>query len=110
MATDNETMAETTTSEGAGGYPEAYIRMRTVLDALEMNALYYVLEDEYDATRINRAAETEALLRSCYKEIFMLRFKADVESYGQVMSELPAGDCPSGYHNCDGVCVPYHCP
>ncbi len=109
MTTDNETMAETTTSEGAGGYPEAYIRLRTVLDALEMNALYYVLEDEYDATRINRAAETEALLRSCYEQIFMLR-KPDVQSYGEIMPEQPAADCPPGYQNCGGVCVPYHCP
>ena len=110
MVTDNETVVETNTSEGTGGFPEAYIRLRTVLDAVEMNALYYVLEDEYDAMRINRAAETEALLRSCYKEIFMLRSKADVESYGEIMPEQPGGDCPPGYQNCGGCCVPYHCP
>ncbi|MBA4122916.1 MAG: hypothetical protein H0X72_10705 [Acidobacteria bacterium] len=106
---DNKPVEQTTTSEGAGGYPEAYIRLRTVLDALEMNALYYVLEDEYDATRINRAAETEALLRSCYEQIFMLR-NPDVQSYGEIMSEQPATGCPPGYQNCGGVCVPYHCP
>ncbi len=88
---------------------EAYIRLRTVLDAVEMNALYYVLEDEYDAMRINRAAETEALLRSCYEQIFKLR-KPDVQSYGEIMPEQPEGDCLPGYHNCGGVCVPYHCP
>ncbi len=109
MATDNETMTETTTSEGTGGFPEAYIRLRTVLDAVEMNALYYVLEDEYAATRIKRVAEIEALLRSCYEGIFMLKSEKEVVGYGE-MIEQSGGDCPPGYHNCGGCCVPYHCP
>ncbi len=109
MNTDNETMAKTTTSDGTGGFPEAYIRLRTVLDALEMNALNYILEDKHDAARTNRAAEAEALLRKCYKDLFALR-EPDVQAYGPAMPELSGGNCPSGYHNCDGVCVPYQCP
>ena len=110
MATDNETIEETNTSEGTDGFPGSYIRLRTVLDALEMNALNYVLEHDYDATRINRAAQIEALLRNCYKELFELKkSEKEVHSYGE-MPEQPGGDCPDGYFNCGGVCVPYYCP
>ena len=109
MVTNSETMAETTTSEGTGDFPEAYIRLRTVLDGLEMNALYYVLEDKYAAARTHRAAKIEVLLRECYDVIIKLRSEKDVQSYGEMIEQV-GGNCPPGYHNCDGICVPYHCP
>jgi len=98
---------------------KAYIRLRTVLDALEMNALNYVLEDK--ATRNNRATQIEALVKSCYDQIAKhrdyekklredemnkLKSESDVHSY-QDTPEMP---CPDGYQNCGGVCVPYNCP
>ncbi len=93
---------------------EAYIRLRTVLDALEMNALNYVLEDA--TARTNRAANIEALLRNSYKEMIKLRYdemiKLKSESDVHAFQEIPENSmpCPHGYQNCNGVCVPYNCP
>ncbi len=95
MATDNENMTETTTSKGKYGFPEAYIRLRTVLDALEIKALKYVLNDENVAAKIERAAEIEHLLRHCIEQI-------------KVHSGLVG--CDPGFNMCRGVCVPYDCP
>ncbi len=97
MATDNETMAETTTSEGTGSFPEAYIRLRTVLDALEIKALQYVLEDKNEATRTCRAGEIVA------------RAMLFIEQTGDGLPPT-FGGCGAGFHNCGGICVPYHCP
>ncbi len=59
-------MVETNTPEGTDGFPEAYIRLRTVLDALEMNSLYYVLKHKQDnKLRIERAMKVIALLENC---------------------------------------------
>ena len=100
---------------------EAYIRLRTVLDALEMNALNYVLEDK--ATRNNRAAQIEALVKGCYdqiakhrdyekklreEEMKKLKSESDVHAF-QEDPENPM-PCPQGYQYCNGVCVPYNCP
>jgi hypothetical protein len=81
------------------GFPDAYIRLRTVLDALELNALQYCLEDECPATRKLRAEEIEAWVKPVIKKI-MRKVAAPGEGAG----------CQDGYHNCGGVCVPYQCP
>ncbi len=93
-------MMETNTPEGTDGFPKAYIRLRTVLDALEMNSLYYVLKPtkQDNKLRIARAKEATALLEECYKQIHGLIPKGELQS------------CPPGYHDCDGMCVPYNCP
>jgi hypothetical protein len=91
---------------------EKYIQLRTVLDALEMNALNFVLEDK--ATRNDRAEKIEALVKDCYDQIAKYRYdemeklksESEVHSY-QDMPEMP---CPQGYQYCNGVCVPYNCP
>ncbi|MDQ3748088.1 MAG: hypothetical protein M3367_03580 [Acidobacteriota bacterium] len=95
MATDNETTAETTTSEGTDGFPKAYIRLRTVLDALEIKALRYVLKGENVATRKELAVKIEALLMHCIR---------------QIDDQHELGGCDPGFHMCCGVCVPYDCP
>ena len=93
---------------------KAYIQLRTVLDALEMNALNFVLEDK--ATRYDRAVHIEKLVKSCYDEMAKyredemekLRSQKDVQSYQEKDGiNMP---CPQGYQYCDGVCVPYNCP
>ncbi len=93
-------MMETNTEEGTDGFPKAYIRLRTVLDALEMNSLYYVLKptNQDNKLRIERAMYATALLEKCYEEIHGLIPKEELQS------------CPHGYHDCGGVCVPYSCP
>ena len=80
------------------GFPEAYIRLRTVLDALEMNSLYYILYHKEDNERIDRAKKVIASLEECYKQIHGFIPEGELQS------------CPPGYHDCGGVCVPYHCP
>jgi hypothetical protein len=82
----------------------AYVRLRTVLDALEMHTLNIVLRDEDTITRIKRAKEIEEMLTRCYNEIF----KPDVTAYAETFQT--DGNCPEGYQNCNGVCVPYNCP
>ena len=95
-------MTETTyTSGGTGSFPKAYMRLRTVLDALEINALQYCLEEKGTETRKLRAEEIEAWLKPVVKKI-----QRKLLGPG---GELPGG-CQDGYHNCGGVCVPYQCP
>lgn len=97
MATNKKTTTKTTTSRGTRGFPKAYIRLRTVLDALEINALQYCLEIENPATRKLRAEELVAWLMPVINKI-----KLGPGGGG--------GECGDGYHNCGGVCVPYQCP
>lgn len=93
MTIDNENTAEIYTSKGTDGFPEAYIRLRTVLDALEIKALRYVLKGENAAARIERAAKIEPVLRHCIEQIEGIEI-----------------GCDPGFKMCDGVCVPYDCP
>lgn len=102
MATNRKTGTETTyTSRDTGSFPKAYIRLRTVLDALEINALQYCLEDKRTATRKCRAEEIETWVMPVVQ---MIQRKM-MEDNGEI-----AAGCQDGYHNCGGVCVPYQCP
>ena len=99
--TDEKTTAETYPSNGTGNFPEAYMRLRTVLDALEINALQYCLENKSTETREQRAMEIEAWVMPV------------IEKINRKMIAPPGGGgggCHDGYHNCGGVCVPYQCP
>lgn len=101
MATNKKTTTETTyTSRGTRDFPKAYMRLRTVLDSLEISALQYCLEDKNAATRRLRAGEIEAWVMPVIRKL-----------QGKLMEPgaIP-GDCGDGYHNCGGVCVPYPCP
>ncbi len=89
-----ENTKETYTSRDTDGFPEAYIRLRTLLDALEIKALRYVLKGENAAARIELAKKIEPLLRHCIEHI-----------EGQ-----PIIGCDDGFKMCAGVCVPYECP
>jgi len=98
METNEIYTTETTTSGGTeGDFPKAYTRLRTVLDALQINALRYCLDEPSAATRKKRAAEIEAWIMPVIKDI-------------KDRLKLLGGDCGDGYSNCGGVCVPYRCP
>jgi hypothetical protein len=78
-------------------FAKAYVRLRTVLDALEIGALQRCLEEQTPELRIKRAQEIETLLLPIIKKI-----KKD--------KPTRADACAEGYWNCGGVCVPYQCP
>lgn len=78
-------------------FPQAYIRLRTVLDALETGALQYCLGGTTDE-RVKRAEQIEEWLIP-----ILSKFK-------KKPSKPPYTSCAEGYYNCGGVCVPYPCP
>jgi hypothetical protein len=79
-------------------FPKAYIRLRTVLDALEVGIIQRCLREESASERVKRAEEMEAWLIPI---IDKLKIKT---------SKPPYTSCAEGYYNCGGVCVPYQCP
>jgi hypothetical protein len=76
-----------------------YVRLRTVLDAVEANAIRYCLENEDVYERVKRAEEMEQLLLPVIERI--------PEFTGE---QSVIGKCGPGYYNCGGICVPYKCP
>jgi hypothetical protein len=77
-------------------FQAAYIRLRTVLDGLEMNALRYCLETENVGTRTRRA-------KAIVAKVMPLLRKWQTEAV------TPGEACDEGYVLCNGVCVPYQC-
>ena len=73
---------------------KSYVRLRTLLDALEIAAVRYYLEGETTKDKIRRAKELERQIMPILEELNL--------SFG-------AG-CPPGLNNCGGCCVPYPCP
>ena len=79
--------------DGTGNF-KSYARMRAVLDAMEIAALRRYMEAETASERDEWAAEVEGLIMP-------------------VINRLRAGlaeECPRGFNNCGGCCVPYRCP
>jgi hypothetical protein len=101
MATSKKTSAKKKVQKNACEYQSAYIRLRTVLDALEIGALQYCLKDTNEQKRIKRADELVGLLMPVINAI---RGKTLGPGGGD-----PSG-CGDGYYDCGGVCVPYQCP
>ena len=75
-------------------YRKSYVRLRTLLDALEISAVCYYMEGDTAAEKNLRAEEIERLIRPVLAE-----FRS---GFGQ--------GCPPGFNNCGGCCVPYPCP
>lgn len=72
-------------------FPAAYMRLRTLLDALEVNTLRYCMDGNDRDLWISRIESVEAEL---------------LNMIGRVNGKAP---CGPGYFNCGGVCVPYPC-
>lgn len=99
--TDNKKASDKKADSSAGAandFPKVYMRLRTVLDALEIGALQYVLKEASEEDRIKRAEDVEGWLLDT---IARLKKKT---------SKPPYTSCADGYYNCGGVCVPYQCP
>ncbi len=90
------TTDKTTATKGSDNLPKAYIRLRTVLDAMETSALRYCLINENAAETIKRAKEIETLLMPIITRL-------------QNNTNIIPGDCPDGYFDCGGCCVCYPC-
>lgn len=82
-------------------YRYAYIYLRTMLDAIEMGSLYYFLKGETSEDRNIRASRLMELLNPVMMEI---------EEWNVTPEGMSEPDCPPGYTNCNGCCVPYPCP
>jgi hypothetical protein len=82
----------------ASDFPPAYVRLRTVLDGLQISALRYCLEEKSVQKRLKRISELEAILLPV------------IRSMQDKLILPPSAGCPEGYFDCGGVCVPYQCP
>lgn len=92
MEADKQNSSQQTQSE-EGLDLEAYVRIRTLIDSLECGALRYLLREQ--SGRGGRKDQLEQKLMPLIDWVWK-------------QSELI--DCPEGYVDCQGVCVPYPCP
>ncbi len=81
----------------SASFQAAYIRLRTVLDGLEMNAIRYCLETSNPVTRTRRA-------KAIVNQLMPLTRKWQGEALSPGFEA-----CDEGYVLCNGVCVPYQC-
>ncbi len=72
-------------------FPIAYMRLRTLLDAVVVNTMRYCMDGE-------NADDCVARINGVEDEL--------INMIGRVGGEAP---CDEGYFNCGGVCVPYAC-
>lgn len=79
---------------GGAGDDATYVRLRTVLDSVEIGAIRYYLMANTGAQRQQRFNE----LNNMFMPIV------------DFLWHVPDVDCPEGYMDCQGVCVPYPCP
>jgi hypothetical protein len=84
-------------ASGARGYDRnaGYVRLRTILDSLEIGALRYYLDHTDTAEKKKRLELLETDLMPIVTKLWG----------GKGL----AIDCPEGYTNCNGCCVPYSC-
>lgn len=70
-----------------------YVRLRTLIDSLECGAIrYFLRESEGKGGRLDELSEKLIpIIDWVWKKEFEI-------------------DCPEGYVDCQGVCVPYPCP
>jgi hypothetical protein len=73
-----------------------YVKLRTMLDSLEIGALRFYLDKTTPEEKRKRFEKLKSELLPIIKRLWG----------GE---EKIAGGCPDGYFNCDGVCVPYAC-
>ena len=94
MESDKKNSSPQTQSE-VGFDLESYVKVRTLIDSLECGALRYLLREQ--SGRGDRRDQLEQKLMPIIDWVWK-------------MSEEGEIDCPEGYVDCQGVCVPYPCP
>jgi hypothetical protein len=73
-----------------------YVHLRTMLDSVDAGALRFYL---------NAATLAEQEERFTYLKTHLMKISDHVWD----RKPAPDDDCPAGYHNCNGCCVPYEC-
>lgn len=97
MATSKKATAKKPTKlQPAKSSCEDYMRLRQILDSLEIGALRYYLDDTTKRQKKERLEELETELIPIINKL-----------WGGSPDSLV--NCPKGYRTCDGVCVPYSC-
>jgi len=71
-----------------------YVQLRTMLDSLQIGALRYFVDPE-------DPCEQEAHFEYLYKHLMPI--------IQHVWAQSKDTDCPEGYYDCNGCCVPYQC-
>jgi hypothetical protein len=80
---------------------EEYARLRTILDSIEIGALRYYLNPTDEKLRTERLDYLTKHLMPIVDKIWGTS-PAKKRKKGLI-------DCPDGYHDCNGCCVPYPC-
>jgi hypothetical protein len=75
---------------------QQYALLRTILDSLQTGALRYYLDPATEKERTLNFNYLQRKLKPITEHIWAK--KPDQE-----------GNCPDGYHDCDGYCVSYPC-
>jgi len=81
--------------------PKDYTNLRTMLDSLEVGALRYYLSGE-GLSQPLKFQFLKGMLQPVIDELWH-------PQQGAKKLALE-GECPPGYFDCDGCCVPYKCP
>ena len=85
--------------------PKEYTNLRTLLDSLEIGALRYYLS----GTGLSAPQKFKYLKDKLTPIIDELWKPQGINKPG--INKLGIDiDCPPGYYECDGCCVPYKCP
>ena len=79
--------------------PKEYANLRTLLDSLEIGALRYYLSGQ-GASQPQKYKYLEDQLMPIIQQLW----------HPAQRSAEPLIDCPDGYFDCAGCCVPYKCP
>ncbi|HBB94563.1 MAG TPA: hypothetical protein DC054_04170 [Blastocatellia bacterium] len=80
---------------------EEYAQLRTILDSLEIGALRYYLNPTDPKVRSERLEYLTKQLMPIVNKIWGTG-PTKKKKKGLI-------DCPDGYHDCNGCCVPYPC-
>ena len=81
--------------------PKEYTNLRTLLDSLEVGALRYYLS----GTGLSQPQKYR------YLKDMLMPVIQEIWKQQQAVTKLGIDiDCPPGYYDCDGCCVPYKCP
>lgn len=82
---------------------DAYVQLRTMLDSLEIGAIRYYLMARDVPAKQRRFIELDEKLMPIVKWLWG-------GATGIGMAPRPDVECPAGYIDCNGCCVPYPCP
>jgi hypothetical protein len=101
-----------TTSANRPDFAEKYMRLRTILDSIEMGSLRFVLSASSPEEKVKRAEKLIDKLLPIAEKISRWIEQGQPASATRAAAAVDVDDdpCPDGYVLCHGVCVPYPCP